>query len=471
MKSEKNGSMLGKKNRKRIESLIDVVMQVARGNNSVQAPISDKNDPIDALAMGVNMMIDDLALKEKTEKENQQIKKLNAELEIARQKAEESEQLKMAFLANMSHEIRTPMNGILGFAEVLKNNSLSGEEQQEYIGIIEKSGKRLLDIINDIVDISKIEANSISPNITRVKINEQLDNIYLFFKQEAEEKHLGFLLNKGLSDEYATVSTDSGKLNAILTNLLKNAIKYTKAGVVEFGYTFSNTLDSPELRFYVSDTGMGIPSQEINSVFDRFTRSNEVEQNALEGTGLGLSISKAYVELLQGKIWVESSRGNGSVFYFTLPYSSAVQDGSSAALSPKTEVEHTTVDNYKVLVVEDDPTSEQLLKLMLQKVSTNLIFARNGKEAVELYKSNPDTSLILMDISLPVMTGDKAIAEVRKINTEVPIIAQTAFGLEGDRQKFIAAGATDYLKKPIIKDELISMVKKYTSSVPVFVQQ
>jgi hypothetical protein len=328
-----------------------------------------------------------------------------------------------------------------------------------------------LDIINDIVDISKIEANSISPNITRVKINEQLDNIYLFFKQEAKEKHLGFLLNKGLSDEYATVSTDSGKLNAILTNLLKNAIKYTKAGVVEFGYTFSNTLDSPELRFYVSDTGMGIPSQEINSVFDRFTRSNEVEQNALEGTGLGLSISKAYVELLQGKIWVESSRGNGSVFYFTLPYSSAVQDGSSAALSPKTEVEHTTVDNYKVLVVEDDPTSEQLLKLMLQKVSTNLIFARNGKEAVELYKSNPDTSLILMDISLPVMTGDKAIAEVRKINTEVPIIAQTAFGLEGDRQKFIAAGATDYLKKPIIKDELISMVKKYTSSVPVFVQQ
>ncbi|WP_346861528.1 ATP-binding protein [uncultured Draconibacterium sp.] len=459
--------MLSENDSKRIQSIIDVVMKVARGDNSVQAPMSDKYDQIDALAMGVNMMIDDLAVKEETDKENEHIKKLNAELEIAKQKAEESDRLKMAFLANMSHEIRTPMNGILGFADILKNNILSGEQQKEYIEIIEKSGNRLLDIINDIVDISRIEANIISPNITRVNINEQLDHLYLFFKQEAEEKQLSFLLNKGLAEEFASTYTDSGKLYAILTNLVKNAIKYTKAGIIEFGYTLTNGFGSPELKFYVSDTGIGIPSQEVNSVFDRFTRSKEVEKNALEGTGLGLAISKAYVELLHGKIWVESTKGSGSVFYFTLPYLNAEQVASSATVRPKTDEVKEKVDTFKVMVVEDDPTSEQLLKLLLQKLTTNLIFARNGKEAIELFKNNPDTSLILMDISLPVMTGDKAIKEIRKINTEVPIIAQTAFGLEGDRQKFIDVGATDYLKKPIIKDELTKMVKKYTRSVSV----
>lgn len=459
--------MLGERDSKRIQVIIEAVMKVARGDNSVQVPLSDRYDQIDALAMGVNMMIDDLAVKEKTDKENEHIKRLNVELEIAKQKAEESDRLKMAFLANMSHEIRTPMNGILGFADILKNNILPGEQQKEYIEIIEKSGNRLLDIINDIVDISRIEANIISPNFTRVKINQQLDNLYLFFKQEAEEKQLSFSVQKGLPDEYAFTDTDSGKLFAILTNLIKNALKYTPQGTVEFGYTLTGNSAQPELEFYIRDSGIGIPQQEIDSVFDRFTRSKEVEKNALEGTGLGLAISKAYVELLQGKIWVESTKGSGSVFYFTIPYLTSTGANSPVMDVVKKRVKEESVDTYKILVVEDDPTSEQLLKLILERLTTNLIFARNGQEAVDLFKSNPDTSLILMDISLPVMTGDKAIEEIRKIDTEVPIVAQTAFGLEGDKQKYIGIGCTDYLKKPIIKDELIKMVKKYTSAVSV----
>jgi len=463
--------MFNKRDSQRIQEITQAVMKVARGDNSVQVPISDNYDQIDALGMGINMMIDDLAVKDKTDRENQHIKKLNEELKIAKEKAEESERLKMAFLANMSHEIRTPMNGILGFADILKNNILSGTEQQEYIDIIEKSGKRLLDIINDIVDISRIEANIISPNISEVKINEQLDNLFLFFKQEAEEKQLGFFVKKGLSDGRSVTKTDSGKFYAVLTNLVKNAIKYTNEGSIEFGYKLGSNGSQSELEFYVRDTGIGISKDETMLVFDRFTRSKIVDNNAVEGTGLGLAISKAYVEMLGGRIWLESREGEGSIFYFTLPYENNTVENSHSGTIQNREGKEDAVGYYKVLVVEDDPTSEQLLKFILEKITRNLLFARNGQEAIDLFVSNPDIRLILMDISLPVLSGDMAVKEIRKINTEVPIIAQTAFGLEGDKQKFIRIGCNDYLKKPIVKDELIKMVKKYASIVPEFVQK
>lgn len=262
-------------------------------------------------------------LQEKSEEiaaQNSILKQTNEELLIAKEKAQESDRLKSAFLANMSHEIRTPMNGILGFSELLKEPGLSGVEQLAYIDIIEKSGTRLLNIINDIVDISKIEAGLMKLNIQESNINEQIKYIYTFFKPEVEAKKISFSYKNGLQDEAAFIKIDREKVYAILTNLVKNSIKFTEKGKIEFGYSLKTTQKLPILEFYVKDSGIGIPKERQTAVFERFIQADIADKMARQGTGLGLAISRAYVEMLGGKIWVESEEGVGSTFYFTLPY-------------------------------------------------------------------------------------------------------------------------------------------------------
>lgn len=249
-------------------------------------------------------------------------------LQIAKEKAEESDRLKSAFLANMSHEIRTPMNGILGFAELLKEPKLNDKEQLEYIGIIEKSGNRLLNIINDIIDISKIEAGQVEVNIVESNINDQIEYIDMFFRPEFERKGLKHSFKNGLSANESIIKTDREKIYAILSNLVKNAIKYTNTGSIEFGYDIVRTQpgaaaqDQLFLQFYIKDTGIGIPKDRQKAVFERFIQADISDKMALQGAGLGLSISKAYVEMLGGKMWVESEPGSGTIFYFTIPYNS-----------------------------------------------------------------------------------------------------------------------------------------------------
>ncbi len=247
-------------------------------------------------------------------------KQNEAELIKAKDKAEESDRLKSAFLANMSHEIRTPMNGILGFAYLLKDPNLDGEEQQECIEMIEKSGKRMLNIINDIIDISKIEAGLMKLYIKESNINEQIDYIYTFFKPEAEAKNIKLLLKKSLTDRNAIIQTDKEKVYAIFTNLVKNAIKFTKNGSIEIGYNLKFNNEQWVLELYVKDTGIGIPKDRQEAIFERFIQADISNKMAHQGAGLGLSISKAYIEMLGGKIWLISEEGVGSTFYFTLPY-------------------------------------------------------------------------------------------------------------------------------------------------------
>ncbi|KAF0129190.1 MAG: hypothetical protein FD155_2679 [Bacteroidetes bacterium] len=238
------------------------------------------------------------------------------ELNIAKERAEESDRLKSAFLANMSHEIRTPMNGILGFSELLKDPDLTLEEQNEYLTLIEKSGTRMLNIINDIVDISKIETGLVQLNETQLNLNEMLQFMHQFFSKEAESKGLTFKFVQPLNETDALIMTDKEKIFALVTNLVKNAIKFTPKGSIEFG---CKKMDE-NLEFFVSDTGIGIPKHRQAAIFDRFVQADLADKMAYQGAGLGLSIAKAYVEMLGGKIWVESEEGVGTTFFFTLPF-------------------------------------------------------------------------------------------------------------------------------------------------------
>nr|WP_175392668.1 PAS domain-containing sensor histidine kinase [Aquimarina megaterium] len=249
------------------------------------------------------------------------IKLYEIELSRLKEKAEESDRLKSAFLANMSHEIRTPMNGILGLAELLNEPKLTGDEQQLYLDLIKESGARMLNIIRDIIDISRIAADQVKVNIEEVDINKQTKYLFDLFKPQTDKKDIVLSLSNDLSTEDAIIKTDKEKFNAILSNLIKNAIKYTNEGGIEFGYL----KDKDILQFYVKDTGMGIAKDRQKAIFERFVQADLEDRYALEGAGIGLSIAKAYVEMLTGKIWLESKKGKGSTFYFTIPYTKVPQ--------------------------------------------------------------------------------------------------------------------------------------------------
>jgi signal transduction histidine kinase len=243
------------------------------------------------------------------------LKKTEEELIRAKERAEESDRLKSAFLANMSHEIRTPLNGILGFTELLNSSDLTDKEQDDYLEIIRKGGDRLLKIINDIIDISKIESGQMQVSISKTNITEQLHTIYSFFKPEADSKKIVLINRNGSPVEETEIATDAQKIYAIQTNLVKNAIKFTQSGFVEFGFEKRNS----HLEFFVKDTGTGISNEQKKFIFERFRQGNDTLTRNYEGTGLGLSISKAYVEMLGGKIWFESEYGKGTIFHFTIP--------------------------------------------------------------------------------------------------------------------------------------------------------
>jgi len=399
-----------------------------------------------------------------------EIKQTQQELIIAKEHAEQSDRLKSAFLANMNHEIRTPMNGILGFSGLLKTPGLSGETQQEYISIIEKAGARMLNIIDDIVSISRIESGLMEVNIQESNINEQIEYIYTFFKPEIERKGMQFSFKNSLPSKEALLKIDREKVYAILTNLVKNAIKYTENGSIEVGYTLRQaqaTVGEPvepaELEFYVKDTGIGISEDRQDAIFVRFIQADIEDKMARQGAGLGLSISKAYIELLGGKIWVESEEGKGSTFYFTLPYQTETIKENSVIKEDFPPAEVTPINKLKILIAEDDETSEELLSITVRKLGKEIIKAKTGTKAVEACQNNPDIDLVLMDIDMPEMDGYEATRQIRDFNKDVIIIAQTAYGLKGDREKAIAAGCNDYITKPIKKDELLEKIEKILS--------
>ena len=384
-------------------------------------------------------------------------KQIEEELVRAKEKAEESDRLKSAFLANMSHEIRTPMNGILGFAALLQEPNLSTNKLQHYIQTIQVSGKRMLNTINSIVDVSKIESGLINIDISEANLNERIEFVFRFFKREAEKKGLKFSFKTGLPSKDAVIKTDHEKLNGILINLIKNAIKFTFEGSIEFGYE----LKEAYLEFFVKDTGMGIPQSQLKIIFERFRQGSESVSRGYDGNGLGLSICNSYLEMLGGKIWVESEEGQGSVFYFTIPYIAPSEEQRVTADIVHSEHSEVQIKNLKILIVEDDEVSHILLANGLRNISKELLHAKTGVEAIEACKNNPDIDLILMDLRMPLMNGYEASRQIREFYKEVVIIAQTAFALVGDREEAIGSGCNDYISKPINKAGLFELIQKY----------
>jgi signal transduction histidine kinase/CheY-like chemotaxis protein len=387
----------------------------------------------------------------------EKLKETNKELQKSKVKAEESDQLKSAFLANMSHEIRTPMNGIMGFAELLKEGNLSREERMDYIEIIEKSGTRLLNIINDIVDISKIEAGQMNVVLSETNIDEQLEYIETFFKPETQDKGILLVIKKTLEDDETIIRTDREKLYAVLINLVKNAIKYTLKGIIEFGYEKKDNY----IQFFVKDTGIGISKDRHQAIFERFIQADFNDKMARQGAGLGLSIAKAYVELLGGKIWVESEQEKGSIFYFTIPCMMKLEVNSFIEVNGAANQEECQVEKLKILIAEDDKISRILIIKVLSSFSKEILIAKTGIEAVQICQKNPDIDLVFIDMQMPQMNGYQATKKIRKFNKNVIILAQTAFALEGDKEKTIEAGCNGYISKPIKKEELSRLIRYY----------
>ncbi|AWI25937.1 ATP-binding protein [Flavobacterium pallidum] len=380
--------------------------------------------------------------------------KQKKQLEVAKAKAEESDRLKSSFLTNISHEIRTPMNAVIGFSGILQNNNLSEQERAEYSRILHSSGINLVSIIDDLIEMSRIDTNQVIPNYTAVDIDLCLKVLYESIKITLPaEKELDFHIAWPDQRAAGKIVTDEIKLRQILTNLVTNAIKYTERGFVSITYQINEL--SSEVLFSVRDSGIGIDPKEHGKIFERFFRIDNDFSVKAGGLGLGLAISKAYVNMLGGEISIESIDNAGAEFRFTIPLHYAVNEDSKSI--PTTDVENESNEVLTILVAEDNNINFLLLQKMLHKHNHVILRACNGREAVDICEKDKSIDLVLMDIKMPVMDGYEAFELIRKMNPLLPVIAQTAYvGAEGSmiEQK----GFTAYISKPIDKDKLLLLV-------------
>ncbi|QGY46861.1 response regulator [Maribellus comscasis] len=355
-------------------------------------PIFNDNNTLNSYTIIADDITDQKKLEKDLKKSLKKLKTLNKKLELAKNKAEESDNLKTAFLANLSHEIRTPMNGILGFADLLKQENLSPDMIHQYIDIIEESGKRMLNLINDLVDISKIEANQIVINPEKTNLNKLMSELYDFFFTQVSQNGITFVCKKGLDDSESDILIDKLKLEQVLSNLLNNALKFTKKGAILFQY---KKVDN-RLIFSVKDTGKGIGPGLGKVIFERFRQAEISYLKEAEGLGLGLSISKSFVEKMGGEIWVESEYGNGAEFFVSLPF---VPERSE----PKTKIvgrQEVFDKELTILIAEDDEINYLYFENVLSTNKIKLYHAENGKQAIELYKKHSEIDIILISAGL-----------------------------------------------------------------------
>ncbi len=384
--------------------------------------------------------------------------KTQKQLEEAKNKAEESDRLKSAFLANMSHEIRTPMNAILGFGALLQDEDIGNDERNQFVDIINTSGYSLLEIINDIIEMSKIEAGQISINKKPTDVNQLVNTVFNQLSLSASKKGIELRLVPDSYYNNQAIMLDETKIKQILVNLVNNAIKFTDDGFVELGYRVSDR----NIEFYVKDTGIGISEENHHLVFDRFNKItwDTDGKKVYPGTGLGLSISKAFVEKMNGKIWLTSEKGKGTTFNFTIPMEAT--DKPAFSYSDVKVSEDFNLDGKVILVAEDEEKNFQFFEIFLSKLGAKVLHAFSGKEAVDIVNNQAQSiDLIFMDIKMPEMDGYEATRIIKKKFPDMPIIAQTAYAFSDDKAKALEAGCDDYISKPVAKGKLIAMLRNY----------
>ncbi|MCD4747674.1 MAG: tetratricopeptide repeat protein [Bacteroidales bacterium] len=405
-------------------------------------------------------------VKERTKKLQQEIirhEQTAYKLKKAKEKAEESDKLKTRFLSNMSHEIRTPMNVILGFSNLLSDPALTKKEKKEFIMLINNNGIALLNIINDIIDIAKIEAGQLKIKEEKCQINKILNELYLSYNDKLirnSKNNIELLLSRSNNDNEFTILTDPQRIRQIISNLLNNSIKNIDNGFIEFGYYIKNQQDKSLIEFFVTDTGIGIPSDKLGIIFDRFRQVDDLGTRKTDGTGLGLAISKNLVKLLNGNMYVESEVGKGTKFYFTIPYKPAKINDMKVSVAKISKKEYNWKDKT-ILIAEDIESNYKVIEIILKKTKAKLIWAKNGLETVDICKSNDKIDIVLMDIRMPVMNGLKATKEIKKHRKNLPVIAQSAYALVEDIEKSYLAGCDDHITKPLNPRILLSTIAKY----------
>ena len=386
---------------------------------------------------------------------------VEAELRKAKMEAEESDKLKSAFLANMSHEVRTPMNGIMGLAHLLANTDIDSTTQQEYVNLILSSGNVLISLLDDIMDVSRIEANQVVASKEDFQLNELIKELHGFFSTEIEvkgKKVLELSFKVALDDASSVIHSDRVKLRQVLANLLSNSLKFTDTGRIEFGYQLQQ---DQSLLFYVSDTGIGIDPGKQKRIFERFVQADDSLSRHFGGSGLGLSICKGFVDLLGGKIWVDSSLNKGAKFYFTIPDANLSGKPVEKPAWQGLTASDRNWEDKTILIVEDDHINYQLLEVVLKRTRVNLLHAVTGKDAVRFCREQPKIDLVLMDVQLPEMNGFEAIKLIKEYQPHIPIIVQTANSMNEEKTRADEAGCQGFMTKPISLNKFMSEVDRF----------
>jgi len=387
-------------------------------------------------------------------------KQYEKELIEASKKATESNRMKSLSLASMSHELRTPLNSIIGFSDLLLDEDTTEEEKEMFSKLIQAAGRSLMQLIGDIVDISKIEAGQVTIQKSMFNVNSFLQEILLTFKQEKEIRaktniELRLVLSDKASD--LRIETDPHRLQQIFNNLLTNSLKFVDDGYIEFGYL---SIAPEYIQFYVKDTGVGIETTKKDKIFEQYGQDKSTYSRNLEGTGLGLAISKSFVELLGGNIWLDSELDEGTTFYFTIPFE-AKSGFKDSFLNQSLTMGRYNWSQHTILIADDVKENYAFLRGVLSHTGVNILWAQNGEEAVNLCKNDQKVDIVLMDIRMPIMDGLEASRLIKKENPDIVIIAQTAFASADDRNNCLESGCDQYFKKPINHEKLFSVIADY----------
>jgi len=388
------------------------------------------------------------------------VKERTKELFSAKEKAVESDRLKTEFFHNMSHEVRTPLNGILGFTSMLLDPDLLIAERKQYMGIIQDSGHQLLQIIDDILEISRLQTKQVKISECSFCLNDVLTDLFYAFETITKEKNVRLELNTTLPNNECIIISDKVKLRKIVHNLLINSIKFTDEGFIKFGYEIVNN----EIIISVIDSGIGIRQKNHEIIFKRFSQEEKKLSDKVGGLGLGLSIARENAKLLGGNITLKSEKGKGATFFVTIPYKQGKKHSINNNIRKKKILLSDPPYNHTVLIVEDEEVNYIYLQTLLKnnaELNCTILHANNGKEAVEICKDNHDIDIILMDLKMPTMNGFEATKLIKIFRPNLPIVAQTSYSTIEEQEKAISVGCEDFISKPISEETLVGIINKY----------